>query len=144
MGAPGAPDTGGVKRLSATAAVAAVLIASAGCGGSPHGARPPSAAERTQIVHWVRFWWKNSGAFAAVRARGLSPGLGQIRVSRLDPHYATAVIRPRDASGTQQVETQTLPLVEAGGSWSILLGPGDVSAVCSTPSPKPLVDLLCR
>jgi hypothetical protein len=131
-----------VKIVAAAAAVAAAVIVSAGCGGG-HGARPPSAAERAQIVHWVRFWWKNSDAFAAVRGRGLSPGIAEIRVSRLDSHYATAVIRPRDASGKQQVETQTLPLIQAGGVWSILLGPGDVSAVCSSPSPKPLVELIC-
>ncbi len=92
-------------------------------------------------MHSVHFWWRNSDAFTAVRT--LHPGIGQIRVSRLDSHFATVVIRPMDATGEQRVETTKIALMQAGGGWQIVFGPGDTSGVCTSPSPRPLVELYC-
>ena len=122
--------------LALTAALAA------GCGsGSPHGTRAPTAAERAQIVHWMTFWWRNSDSFAAVRTFKLT--IGEIRVSRLDAHFATVRTSSVNLVTKQQPEPQKLGFMHVGGVWEIVVGPGDWSGVCTSPSPKALVDLYC-
>jgi hypothetical protein len=118
----------------------AVALVLAGCGGA-NGPRSPTPAERAQVVHWVHFWWRHSEGFAAVRM--LLPEIGQIRVSRYEGHFATVVIRPLDAAGKQQVETTKIALMQVGGGWQIAFGPGDASGICTSPSPRPLVELYC-
>lgn len=113
--------------------VSAVLLA--GCGGAAHGTRAPTGAERVQIVHFMHFWWRNGDAFAAVRTT--TPRFGEIRVSQRDPHFATVLVH------TRRHETQKIGLMLWGGIWEIVVGPGDWSSTCTSPSPKALVDLYC-
>jgi hypothetical protein len=58
--------------------------------------------------------------------------IGTVRTSSVDP---VSGYRP---------EPQKLGLMHWGGTWEIVVGPGDWSGTCTQPSPQPLVDLYCR
>jgi hypothetical protein len=126
----------------AMAALATVAVfALAGCGGAQGGIRPPTATERTQLVHFMRFWWKNSDSFRAVRTFTLH--IDRLAVSRRDPHFATVNIHSVDPATGYRPEPQKLGFMLWGGVWEIVVGPGDWSGTCTRPSPQPLVDLYC-
>ena len=118
--------------------VAAPLLAAlllGGCGGVA-ATRAPTPVERTQLVRAMQFWWRSSDAFAAVRMQPLL--IGEIRIARRDPHYATMQIRVPHGEG------QKLGYLHVGGVWQVVVGPGDWSGVCTSTSPQPFVDLYCR
>ena len=117
------------------------MLGLAACGGAGGGIRPPTAAERTQIVHAMRFWWRNADGFAAVRTYALH--VDKISVSRRDPHFAAVNIHSIDPKTGYRPEPQKIGLMRWGGIWEIVVGPGDWSGTCTQPSPKPLVDLYC-
>ena len=128
-------------RSLLAAALALLAVAAAGCGGAAHGTRAPTSAERAQLVHAMRFWWRNSDAFSSVRDYRLR--IGEIRVSRLDDHFATVRISSVDAATGYRPEPQKLGFMHWGGVWEIVVGPGDWSGTCTSPSPRPLVELFC-
>jgi len=124
--------------------LAAVLFvgALAGCGGTPNGTRAPTGTERAQLVHFMKFWWRNSDAFAAVRTYRIA--IGEIRISERDPHFAIVSISSVDPVTKYRPEPQKIGLMHWGGVWEIVVGPGDWSGTCTQPSPAALVDLYCR
>jgi len=136
-----------VRGCSRTVAVGAVVTAVVGvlvlaaCGGAGGGIRPPTATEQTQIVHAMHFWWRNADSFAAVRTYTLH--VDKISVSRRDPHFASVNIHSVDPKTGYRPEPQKIGLMQWGGIWEIVVGPGDWSGTCTQPSPKPLVDLYC-
>lgn len=131
-----------MRRLLVVALLTLGAALPAGCGGAQHGTRAPTAVERAQLVHAMRFWWRNSDAFAAVRTYTLT--IGEIRVSQRDPHFATVRTSSVDPATKYRPEPQKLGFMHVGGVWEIVVGPGDWSGVCNSPSPQPLVDLYCR
>ena len=106
--------------------------------------RPPTPAERTAIVHWIKYWWRFDPQFAAARI-GRHPVVKSIRISRRDRHFASAQITPLNGQGQQTLETTEAALMLAGGDWYVILVGTDLSPrICSGPSPQAILDLLCH
>jgi hypothetical protein len=84
----------------------------------------------------MRFWWKNGDRFAAVR--NLPLHIGTIRIATRDADFATMRV------GTTGAEPQLLGYLRVAGVWQVVVGPGDWSGVCTSPSPQPFTDLFCR
>ncbi|MGH3007807.1 MAG: hypothetical protein ACRDLM_00155 [Gaiellaceae bacterium] len=68
----------------------------------------------------------------------------QVRVAASDPHFARAVFEPLDSSGKPVDNAAAVILIEAGGRWSIIDGPGTgFPEECKRPTVAAIRDLLC-
>jgi hypothetical protein len=83
--------------------------------------RPATTHERAAIIRAVDEVWHGAD-FAAVRRVRLHPSVGQIRLSRRDRHFASAV----------------------GGRWTEVAAGTDLSSICSRASPAAFRDVFCR
>jgi len=122
--------------MRAVAALLTIPLLFTGCGGKPEVATLPSPAERAAID-------------AAIR-RGVHPRAGQhlavlsVRIARSDAHFASAAIEQRDANGGKTSDIAVVVLMQAGGAWLIVLGPGTAFAEeCTQATAKPVQDLMC-
>jgi hypothetical protein len=134
--------------ISAALLVVVALGLTANTSAAEKSTRPPTGAERAEIVHAIKHAWRTQNEYAAVRKLGLAPVVKQIRVSRLDRHYAYAAVGPVDSHGNQSLETVEIVLIkiEAGWvGWRMFLSGSDFAFICAHPAnaPAPVRELLC-
>lgn len=123
------------SRVRRAALLTAPLLFT-GCGGKPGAAKLPLRTERAAID-------------AAIH-RGVRPRAGEhlvvlsVRIARSDAHFASAAIQQRDANGRKASDIGVVVLMQAGGAWLIVLGPGTAFAEeCTQATAKPVRDLMC-
>jgi hypothetical protein len=105
--------------------------------------RPATTHERAAIIRAVDEVWHGAD-FAAMRRVRLHPSVGQIRLSRRDRHFASAVVFPLDAHGKQPSETEEWALLLLDGRWTEVAAGTDLSSICSRASPAAFRDVFCR
>jgi len=67
-----------------------------------------------------------------------------IRIAHSDPHFAAAAFEPKNAQGQQVLDTAVVVLMQSGGRWTVVIGPGtDFPEECTQPTPKPVRELMC-
>jgi hypothetical protein len=114
-----------------------VLIVLTGCG-KTSATRAPTSAERTAIVNSI------AAKLGPRPSTHLHLDIPAVRISRADPHFASAAIDPRNAQGRRTTDTGVIVLMKTGGQWIIVLGPGTAfPEECTQPTPKPVRDLMC-
>jgi hypothetical protein len=131
--------TRGVNWLAVTGVVLAVGALCA-CGSGPATRAAPPAV-RASIVRLltVQFAHLRVGGVAAARIDA-----GPVRLAGADPHFAVTTVTPEDAKGHVMDNSAAVVLMEAGGFWSVILGPGTAfPEECSRPTPHPIRQLMC-
>ena len=126
--------------------------------GQPGVVRQPTARERAGIIAAAKERWKyESGAGIYARQHHIPPShlhpkVVSIRVSRVDPRIASAVVELRDARGRLKLGTAIFlaerfdknSLPSRTGSWSDVVPAASAFPVaCTAATPKGLRDLLC-
>lgn len=98
-------------------------------------ARPPTAAERTALVHGTAAYFLGDRTTARIR-------YVQIRVSSVDPRWATVFVRRWDATG-HQLQSGTFVWHYVNGRWT-LKDVGDAALGCRVPAAvRRDLDLTC-
>jgi len=70
--------------------------------------------------------------------------VGPVRVANSDPHFAVTTVTPRNRQGRILDNSAALVLMEAGGTWAVILGPGTAfPEECQRPTPRPIRQLMC-
>lgn len=123
-----------MRRIAALVALPVVLCS---CGsGSP--ATLPSTLQRAAIVAAA----KTALRFPA--QQHIHVDVLSVRLAASDPHFASAAVQPKDAHGHATTDVGVVVLMQAGGKWTIVLGPGtSFEPMCALPTPKPIRQLLC-
>jgi hypothetical protein len=122
-----------VKRCAPLLVLSLVL---AGCGGAKSPTASPSTSARTTIAAAIRS--------AVPVGAGIHLDILRVRLSRDDPHFASAAIEPKDARGRPTTDTGIVVLMESGGAWTVVIGPGTAfPEECKEPAPKAILQLMC-
>ena len=67
-----------------------------------------------------------------------------MRLAAADAHFALTTMTPKDASGTVLNNSAAVVLMEAGGSWAVVVGPGtSFPEECLRPTARPIRQLMC-
>ncbi|SRR6266853_1783824 len=102
------------------------------CGGTA-ATTAPSTRERTSIAQAIR----SSFASTGIKIVGM-------RLSHSDPHFAGVLVTKKNLQG-QQLDVVVVVLVQMGGKWTVVLGPGTAfPQECTQPTPRPIRELLCH
>ena len=122
-----------MRRCAPLLALSLVL---AGCSGAKSPTASPTASARATIAAAIR---------SAVHVQpGAHLDILRIRLSRDDPHFASAAIEPKSSGGEPTTDTGIVVLMESGGTWSVVIGPGTAfPEECKEPTPKPILQLMC-
>jgi hypothetical protein len=130
-----------VQLLEGTGVLLAVGALCA-CGSSPatHAAPPPVRASIVRLLTVQFAHLQIQGGQAAVARIDVGP----VRLAGADTHFAVTAITPKDAKGHVLDNSAAVVLMETGGAWSVILGPGTAfPEECSRPTPHSIRQLLC-
>lgn len=130
----------GLTRRLVTGSGVLVVVALSGCGGSA-ATRPAPSAVRAAIVTALK------GQFAHLRVGGKSVArldIGPVRLAAADAHFALTTMTPKDAKGVVLNNSAAVVLMEAGGSWTVVVGPGtSFTEECLRPTARSIRQLMC-
>ena len=117
-----------------------LVLALSGCGSSA-ATRSAPAAVRGAIAKVVetQFAQFHVGGKAVARI-----DVGPVRLAAADTHFALTTITPRDAKGAVMDDSAWVVLMEAGGTWTVVLGPGtSFPEACRLPTARAIRELMC-
>ena len=117
-----------------------LVLALSGCGSSS-ATRPAPAAVRAAIVSVLKAQFTHLHVSDKPVAQ---IDVGPVRLAAADTHFALTTMTPKDAKGTVMDNSAAVVLMEAGGSWTIVLGPGTAfPEECQRPTAHPIRELMC-
>lgn len=110
------------------------------CGSSPATrAAPPQVRASIVRVLTVQFAHLDVGGHHAAQI-----DVGPVRLAGADTHFAVTTITPKDSERHALDDPAAVVLMQSGGAWSVILGPGTAfPEECQRPTPRPIQQLMC-